>query len=249
MLYAVFDIIRESPLIWWPLSQKPSSASLSSRPSPLSYQSKGHGFDSQRMHVWLRSLAGMHCKSLWLKAIAKCINANVFVVTKLLSTQPVFQKWFDIVTHWEEMTETKPLVVVEVSAFIFKSLILFPIQTIPAIVKIHRDGEKILWVGFLTLQLLWAILLEPCGTFRRITQDNDTTPKTSLIQQNPHGKVPLWRCWGSREGQMGVWAQTSGCRTSVWVHFQGFWHSWIIVRHSRSLERPLRDRRGSQLSP
>lgn len=100
-----------------------SSASLSSHPSPLSYQSKDHGFDSQRMHVWLRSLAGMHCKSLWLKAIAKCINANVFLVTKLFSTQPVFQKWFDIVTHWEEMTETKPLVVVEVSAFIFISLL------------------------------------------------------------------------------------------------------------------------------
>lgn len=54
---------------------------------------------------------------------AKCINANVFLGTQIISTQPVFQKWFDIVTHWEEMTETKPLVVVEVSAFIFESLL------------------------------------------------------------------------------------------------------------------------------
>lgn len=90
--------------------------------APLSFQSKGNGFDSQRIHAWLQGRAGMRCKSLWLKAFAKCINANVFLVTKRFSTQPVFQKWFDIVTHWEEMTETKPLVVVEVSVFIFVSL-------------------------------------------------------------------------------------------------------------------------------
>ncbi len=39
---------------------------------------KGCGFNSQGTHVLTKIyIACMHCKSLWIKASAKCINVNV----------------------------------------------------------------------------------------------------------------------------------------------------------------------------
>ncbi len=39
---------------------------------------KGCGFDSQGTHVLIKNcITWMHCKSLWIKASAKCINVNV----------------------------------------------------------------------------------------------------------------------------------------------------------------------------
>ncbi len=42
---------------------------------------KGCGFDSQGTHIVIKTcIAWMHCKSLWIKASAKCINVNVIWV-------------------------------------------------------------------------------------------------------------------------------------------------------------------------
>ncbi len=39
---------------------------------------KGCGFNSQGTHILIKQcIAWMHCKSLWIKASAKCINVNV----------------------------------------------------------------------------------------------------------------------------------------------------------------------------
>ncbi len=40
---------------------------------------KGCGFNSQGTHIVTKNIAWMHCKSLWIKASAKCINVNVAV--------------------------------------------------------------------------------------------------------------------------------------------------------------------------
>ncbi len=39
---------------------------------------KGCGFNSQGTHILKKCIVWMHCKSLWIKASAKCINVNVF---------------------------------------------------------------------------------------------------------------------------------------------------------------------------
>ncbi len=47
---------------------------------------KGCGFDSQGTHILIKKkkcIAWMHCKSLWIKASAKCINVNVNYITAL----------------------------------------------------------------------------------------------------------------------------------------------------------------------
>ncbi len=40
---------------------------------------KGCGFNSQGTHIVTKNIAWMHCKSLWIKASAKCVNVNVAV--------------------------------------------------------------------------------------------------------------------------------------------------------------------------
>ncbi len=35
------------------------------------------GFNSQGTHIFKTCIAWMHCKSLWIKASAKCVNVNV----------------------------------------------------------------------------------------------------------------------------------------------------------------------------
>ncbi len=39
---------------------------------------KGYGFDSQE-HTDNTCITRMHCKSLWIKASAKCVNVNVIL--------------------------------------------------------------------------------------------------------------------------------------------------------------------------
>ncbi len=40
---------------------------------------KGWGFDSHGTHADKTCIAWMHCKSIWIKASAKCINVNVII--------------------------------------------------------------------------------------------------------------------------------------------------------------------------
>ncbi len=42
---------------------------------------KGCGFDSQGTHILMKMFKQCNCKSLWIKASAKCINVNVINVT------------------------------------------------------------------------------------------------------------------------------------------------------------------------
>ncbi len=45
---------------------------------------KGCGFDPREQHSDKTCIAWMHCKSLWIKASAKCINVNVNVNLMIL---------------------------------------------------------------------------------------------------------------------------------------------------------------------
>ncbi len=41
---------------------------------------KGCGFNSQGTHIQIKKcIARMYCKSLWIKASAKCINVNMYI--------------------------------------------------------------------------------------------------------------------------------------------------------------------------
>ncbi len=49
----------------------------------LRLQRKGCGFDSQGTHVLTKKcITLLHCKLLWIKASAKCINVNVNIYNK-----------------------------------------------------------------------------------------------------------------------------------------------------------------------
>ncbi len=61
---------------------------------------KGCGFDSQGTHILTKKcIAWMHCKSLWIKASAKCINVNVISVFLNNELKNWRNCWFTLVFH------------------------------------------------------------------------------------------------------------------------------------------------------
>ncbi len=67
---------------------------------------KGRGFNSQGTHILKKCIARMHCKSLWIKASAKCININIYKYLKT-ETKPFTQNAY--LLHFGSSTLKKTL--------------------------------------------------------------------------------------------------------------------------------------------
>ncbi len=65
-------------LYYWSFQLKALQCSCGSVVEHCVSSAKGCGFNSQGTHILIKTcIAWMHCKSLWIKASAKCINVNV----------------------------------------------------------------------------------------------------------------------------------------------------------------------------
>ncbi len=107
---------------------------------------KGCGFNSQGTHILkIKCIAWMHCKSLWIKASAKCINVNV------TERDTQFERWMEDdrqPPRREQFTE------LDLNIHLYLTL-----NYVTASEHLKYSARKTLWCFLMCLWLLWGLTI------------------------------------------------------------------------------------------